>query len=216
MMKSKVLILLAAGLLLVVTDVVFYLPSKSHISHTLHVSLPLQFSNHSAMRLSLPISTGGDLLRNTSKATKSYTVKDTHDWTKSSGGVSYNLKSIPQNVIISTTNKLTLSTRGNLPGRRFMLALHIAEQLTMSTSHFVEFLNLVHQWNFTGVEPVIYRSRMFALRSMHSRDINGSLYYHQLLNTSHMRDKLSECFGQLDGTGPASNASVLFLSLIHI
>ena len=75
-----------------------------------------------------------------------------------------------------------------------MLALHTAEQLTNSFSHFIEFLNMAHQWNLTGVEPLVYQSRTFALRSMHPNDVNGSMYYHQLLNISIMRDKLNECF----------------------
>ena len=94
----------------------------------------------------------------------------------------------------------------------YMMALHIAEQLTMSTSHFVEFLNLVHQWNFTGVEPVVYGSRMFALRSMHPDNINGSVHYHQMLNTSLMRDKLSKCLERND-VNQGSNSSQLFIPL---
>ena len=55
---------------------------------------------------------------------------------------------------------------------------------------------MARQWNLTGVEPLVYGSRTFALRSMHPRDVNGSMYYHQLLNISSMRDKLNECFRQ--------------------
>ena len=82
----------------------------------------------------------------------------------------------------------------------YMLALHTAEQLTNGVSHFIEFLNMACQWNLTGVEPFVYQSRTFALRSMHLNDINGSVYYHQLLNASLMRDKLTECFRQKDAT----------------
>ena len=95
-----------------------------------------------------------------------------------------------------------------------MLALHVAEQLTMNTYHFIEFLNMVYQWNFTAVEPFVYRSRMFALRSMHWDDINGSVYYHQLLNTSFMKNKLWQCLRQQYGSGQgSSNSSQLFVPL---
>ena len=86
----------------------------------------------------------------------------------------------------------------------YMIALHIAEQLTMSTSHFIEFLNMAYLWNLTAVEPFVYKSRMFALRSMHPADINGSVYYHRLLDTSFINKTLSKClheeFGNLKAT----------------
>ena len=86
------------------------------------------------------------------------------------------------------------------PTISYMLALHTAEQLTNGVSHFIEFLNMACQWNLTGVEPFVYQSRTFSLRSMHPNDVNGSVYYHQLLNTSLMRDKLTECLRQIDAT----------------
>ena len=99
----------------------------------------------------------------------------------------------------------------------YMLALHTAEQLTMSTSHFVEFMNLVNQWNLTGVEPVVYGSRMNALRSMHADDVPGSVHYHVILNTSLMRQKLSKCLtGRTENTSQESNgytSSPLFAPL---
>ena len=94
---------------------------------------------------------------------------------------------------------------------RYMLALHTAEQLTMSTSHFIEFLNMVYQWNFTGVEPFVYRSRMFALRSMHQNDINGSVHYNKLMNTSFMREKLSECLQRSDKDGQNNYTTELLI-----
>ena len=95
--------------------------------------------------------------------------------------------------------------------KSYMLALHTAEQLTMSTYHFIEFLNMVYQWNFTGVEPFVYRSRMFALRSMHQNDINGSVHYHKLMNTSFMREKLSECLQRSDKDGQNNVTTELFV-----
>ena len=108
---------------------------------------------------------------------------------------------------ITTTTEMMYPTSQQIP---YMLALHTAEQLTMSTSHFVEFMNLVHQWNMTGVEPVVYGSRMNALRSMHMENIPGSVHYHMILNTSLMREKLSKC---LTGRENVSNASQLFVPL---
>ena len=95
----------------------------------------------------------------------------------------------------------------------YMMALHTAEQLTMSTSHFVEFMNLVHQWNLTGVEPVVYGSRMNGLRSIHAENILGSVHYHQILNTSLMREKLSKCLAGRKNASQESNTSQLFVPL---
>ena len=48
--------------------------------------------------------------------------------------------------------------------KSYMLSLHYAEQLANAVSHYVEFINLVADWNLTGVEPYIYNSRLFGLR----------------------------------------------------
>ena len=96
----------------------------------------------------------------------------------------------------------------------YMMALHTAKQLTMSTSHFIEFMNLVHQWNLTGVEPVVYGSRMNGLCSMHAENIPGSVHYHQLLNTSLMREKLSKCLAAgCKNVRQGSNSSQVFVPL---
>lgn len=124
----------------------------------------------------------------------------------------------PRKPILSAT---TATLHSILPSNHYrvtphvyMLALHIAEQLTMSTYHFVEFLNMAYQWKFIGVEPFVYRSRMFALRSMHSGDINGSVYYHQLLNVSAMRDELGKCLRQYyNFSHNSDNSSRLFVPL---
>ena len=113
----------------------------------------------------------------------------------------HNVTSVPPrkpmlSATISTLRSISPSNHYRVTPYVYMLALHIAEQLTMSTIHFVEFLNMAYQWKFTGVEPFVYHSRMFALRSMHSDDINGSVYYHQLLNVSAMRDELGKCLGR--------------------
>ena len=116
----------------------------------------------------------------------------------------------------STTRPIALvsnHSRETIPQTSYMLALHIAEQLTMSTSHFVEFMNLVHQWNLTGVEPVVYGSRMNGLRSMHSENIPGSVHYYQILNTSLMREKLTKCLARRKDVSQGSNNSQLFAPL---
>ena len=127
------------------------------------------------------------------------------------GSTSVGNHPIKLNPYNTTSTEITLkhptSSRSKIAKQTpYMLALHIAEQLTMSTAHFVEFMNLVHQWNLTGVEPVVYGSRMNALRSMHTENIDHSVYYHQILNTSLMRYKLNKCLtGRSDGL--ASNSS---------
>ena len=120
----------------------------------------------------------------------------------------------PYNIIIATTTQKMYPTSSDSPRTPYMLALHTAEQLTMSTSHFVEFMNLVNQWNMTGVEPVVYGSRMNALRSMHAENIPGSVHYHMILNTSLMREKLSKCLtGRSENVSRESNAFQVFVPL---
>ena len=73
---------------------------------------------------------------------------------------------------------------------------------------------MAYQWKFTGVEPFVYKSRMFALRSMHSDDINGSVYYHQLLNVSAIMNELGKCLGQYyNSNHNSNNDSQLFVPL---
>ena len=83
---------------------------------------------------------------------------------------------------VKITSDQTIVSKDKKSNRPYMLALHTAEQLTSSISYFIEFLNMVQQWNLTGVEPVVHKSRIFALRSMHPDDIDISIHYHQLLN----------------------------------
>jgi hypothetical protein len=123
----------------------------------------------------------------------------------------------PDNNITTTTVTETVvypTSNNSVQHTPYMLALHTAEQLTMSTSHFVEFMNLVHQWNMTGVEPVVYGSRMNGLRSMHAENIPGSVHYHTILNTSLMRERLSKCLltGRTN-VSQESNTSQLFVPL---
>ena len=72
-----------------------------------------------------------------------------------------------------------------------MLSLHYAEQLTNAVSHYIEFINLVADWNLTGVEPYVHNSRLFGLRYLlpTSSFFKSSL----LLNTSSLNTELSGC-----------------------
>ena len=76
--------------------------------------------------------------------------------------------------------------------KSYMLTLRIPEQLTMSTAHFHQFLNLVNDWNFTGVEPFAYNSEatMFGLRSLRPNNVEP---LSKLYNTTMHNSFLSEC-----------------------
>ena len=108
---------------------------------------------------------------------------------------------------IVSDESYTVSTQVPSP-RRYMLTLRIPEQLTMSSIHFHQFLNLVNDWNFTGVEPFVYESTMYGLRSLHPRDINGSMPFGLLFNSTKHNAFLSKCMRrQLD---PEVGHPVLF------
>ena len=86
---------------------------------------------------------------------------------------------------------VTVAPRGSnmTSGKSYMLSLHYAEQLTMSTAHYIQFLNLVAGWNFTGVEPYIYKSRMFGLLQTSKVNVKFGL----LLNMSTLNSELCTC-----------------------
>ena len=75
--------------------------------------------------------------------------------------------------------------------KSYMLSLHYPEQLTMATAHYVQFINLVADWNCTGVIPYIFDSRMFGLRYF-SRATNFT-ELSLLINTSILNTKLNSC-----------------------
>ena len=77
--------------------------------------------------------------------------------------------------------------------KSYMLTLRIPEQLTMSTIHFHQFLNLVNDWNFTGVEPFAYQSTLYGLRSLHERNPYGSVPFNTLFNTTQHNSYMSDC-----------------------
>ena len=75
--------------------------------------------------------------------------------------------------------------------KSYMLSFHYAEQLTNAVSHYIEFINLVADWNLTGVEPYIYNSRLFGLRYLlpATSFFKWSLHF----NTSSLNTDLSSC-----------------------
>lgn len=91
--------------------------------------------------------------------------------------------------------------------RSYMLALRIPEQLTMCTIHFHQFLNVVNDWNLTSVEPFIYYSDMFGLRSLVPY---ASVAYNfgRLFNASRHNDYLSKCMNR--SNDPEAGKPVLF------
>ena len=81
------------------------------------------------------------------------------------------------------------------PPKKYMFAMRILEQLTMSTIHFHQLLNLANDWGaFTGVEPFIYDTSMFGLRSVHDNaDPRSFVPFSKLFNASQHNDYLSRC-----------------------
>ena len=91
--------------------------------------------------------------------------------------------------------------------KSYMLALKIPEQLTMCTIHFHQFLNVVNDWNLTSVEPFIYHSDMYGLRSL---VFYASVAYRfgRLFNASLHNDYLSNCMNR--SNDPEAGKPILF------
>ena len=197
-MKPKLLSCLAIGTLLAVTFAVLIL-STSHYSKSFHGSHHGKLSSHMAAQ-------GFEVSNDIDITSRGLYIPPSPE---------HPIRLNPYNTTgtTETTKHPTSSHSKNVKQISYMMALHTAEQLTMSTSHFVEFMNLVHQWNMTGVEPVVYGSRMNGLRSMHAENIHGSVHYHQILNTSLMREKLNKCLAGRKNVSQESNTSQLFAPL---
>ena len=94
----------------------------------------------------------------------------------------------------SQVNRLSIrpSNNGLSSGSKsYMLSIHYAEQFANAASHYIEFINLVADWNLTGVEPYIHNSRVFGLRYLLP---TASLFkFSLLLNTSSLNTELSSC-----------------------
>ena len=82
----------------------------------------------------------------------------------------------------------------------------------MCTIHFHQFLNVVDDWNLTSVEPFIYHSDMFGLRSLAPY---ASLSYtlSRLFNTSKHNDYLSACMNRT--RDPETGRPVLFEPMVN-
>jgi hypothetical protein len=101
----------------------------------------------------------------------------------------------------SLTNRSSFLAAGGGGGpnyryrKSYMIALKIPEQLTMCTIHFHQFLNIVNDWNLTSVEPFIYFSDMFGLRSLVPY---ASVAYNfgRLFNVTLHNDHLSRCMNR--------------------
>ena len=94
------------------------------------------------------------------------------------------------------------------PPKSYMFPLRIVEQLTMSTAHFHQFLNLVNDWNFTGVEPFAYGSTMYGLRSLHPDNPAGSVPFNKLFNVTIHNEYLSKCMKRQPD--PETGSPILF------
>ena len=79
--------------------------------------------------------------------------------------------------------------------KNYIFTLRIPEQMTMSSIHFHQFLNVINDWNFTGVEPFVYsdKSTLYGLRSSHANNPKGSIPYNKLYNSTLQNKYLSEC-----------------------
>ena len=96
--------------------------------------------------------------------------------------------------------------------KKYMFALRITEQLTMSSIHFQQFLNLVNDWNFTGVEPFVYRNTIFGLRSVTNTNNHDtgevSVNFGTLFNVSQHNSYLSKCMKRKPD--PNTGSHILF------
>ena len=97
--------------------------------------------------------------------------------------------------VSSGSTRASISNDNPTNEKSYMLTMRIPEQMTMSSIHFHQFLNLVDDWNFIGVEPFAYSasSTLYGLRSLHKEDPNGSLPYSKLFNSSLQNRYMSEC-----------------------
>ena len=98
--------------------------------------------------------------------------------------------------------------------KAYMLTLRIPEQMTMSSIHFHQFLNVANDWNFTGVEPFAYSasSTLYGLRSSHENDPNGSIPFNKLYNSTLHNKYLGECMKRQPD--PETGVPILFVPMV--
>ena len=82
-------------------------------------------------------------------------------------------------------------------GKRFMLSLVYAEQLTNAFAHYNEFLVIASRLNFTGVEPFVHNSRMLGVCSL-MPDPHTCFDLGLLINLDSFNSQLSTCFGKFE------------------
>jgi len=113
--------------------------------------------------------------------------------------------------LMSHMNTKTQRTmRPDNKDKSYMLSFHYAEQLTMATAHYIQFINLVAGWDLTGVEPYVYTSRMFGIR--YFEPATGNFYkFSLLLNTSSLNHELSDCLERANVT--VKDRPILFDSI---
>jgi hypothetical protein len=100
--------------------------------------------------------------------------------------------------------------------KNYMFTLRIPEQMTISSIHFHQFLNVINDWNFSGVEPFVYsdRSTLYGLRSSHAHDPKGSIPYNRLYNSTLQNKYFSECMKR--ETDPKTGVpSQLFVPMVE-
>ena len=90
------------------------------------------------------------------------------------------------------------SNRPSLGSKSYMLSLHYAEQLTNAVGHYIEYINLVADWNLTGVEPYVHNSRLFGLR--YFLPTTSFFKCSLLLNTLSLNTELSGCLKRANDT----------------
>ena len=98
--------------------------------------------------------------------------------------------------------------------KAYMLTLRIPEQMTMSSIHFHQFLNVANDWNFTGVEPFAYSasSTLYGLRSSHANDPKGSIPFNKLYNSTLHNKYLGECMKRQPD--PETGIPILFVPMV--
>ena len=132
----------------------------------------------------------------TQSTTSQRTVASTADVT-STESTSTSQRTVASTADVTSTESApshSATTEIRVTPKSYMFSLRGPEQLTMSTAHFHQFLNLVNDWGaFTGVEPFAYGTTMYGLRSIHAGNPEGSVPFSKLFNASIHNDYLSIC-----------------------
>ena len=98
----------------------------------------------------------------------------------------------------SSNSIAILKYRPSSGSKSYMLSLNYAEQLGNAVNHYVRFINLVADWNLTGVEPYVHNSRLFGLR--YFLPTTSFFKCSLLLNTLSLNTELSGCLKRANDT----------------